>query len=227
MDTYVRQLTYSITGAAGCCGIGTISRLHGVRVTAAQRASDLSVMDADKQCLGYYSRVGQFTHIRMRAVLATLNKLPDYPDNMGGQQRRIWHGGAVPLDVAYMSVLDTMSHQTRHVAYYMSDNVEGEGDVHLGPFNTRDFHKWMVHNNLCSSVSTGPMMSLKTNRELQAWIIQPYWKYVNKYLMNHKHELYDIVKEINNNVEIKQRRQSAIAGSASELQEIQRGLSDW
>jgi len=216
----VTQLSYNISNAVGCCGIGTISRLHAKTVLPARKAVEIQRYATSKTPCGYFDNVSKWQNDPMRSILRRINNMPN------NLQKR-WNGGGVSTDIAYMSVLDTLLRGPTHVAYYMSDNVEGEGDVHLGPFNTRDFHQWMVAHNLCGSITTGPMISRKTNRALQAWIIQPCWDFIDKYIEVHEQELYDVVLEINNHDNIKKRREATIARSAREIDDLRRELSDW
>jgi hypothetical protein len=112
-------------------------------------------------------------------------------------------------------VLDDMA-QNKFAIYFFSDNVEGEGDVHLGPFNTRTFVHWMQTWDMGCFQTTGPITSLRTQREIQGWMFIPHWKTINKAIKAAREEYLQHIKELNEHEKIKQSGQATRKEHADE-----------
>lgn len=218
----VSGTSYLTGGAPGCCGIGTIARLLGGERTEAQRKAAVEAHMAKTTPVGYFTDRPKWKEMRMKQMLSTTSRVPSI--HSAGAQ---WGGMAVPLDVAFASVLEYLLLDAKYVCYYLSDNVSGAGDVHLGPFSTRAFHKWYLQNGFGASISTGPLQSLRTSRTIQAWIITPHWATIAKYIKGPRARLIQQIEEINDHECIKQARQDVIAERAGERKELQHSLSAW
>jgi hypothetical protein len=81
------------------------------------------------------------------------------------------------IDDAFMGVLDKLRQTNQYSLYTMSDNVSGDGDVHLGAFAPRHFADWL--ENTCvpgiSIATSGEIESCRTGEEIQGWVIIVDW----------------------------------------------------
>lgn len=109
---------------------------------------------------------------------------------------------AVPIWVAFSGVLSDCvngvtykkdNRLTRNTRLFIAtDNVVGEGDVHLGPFSTRGFCRWLEENDLATISTT------RAGR-VQGWCFDFTGKYtnINAMLKDATAELIEYRKEAN------------------------------
>jgi len=132
-----------------------------------------------------------------------IDKRPQGMRWMGRRQSTRWYGGAVHPQVAFIAVLEDMIKNYKHSIYFLSDNTEGVGDVHNGPFSTRNFVKWLREEDMGAIHSSGPVTSLRTNRELQSWIFVPNMIRCDAVVCTARDKFIKQVNKINDNDKIK------------------------
>lgn len=241
----VRLHGANISGASGCCGIGTISRL-----SAESRISTMMTVDEIIQSQrnkikahidgGHYSIYGYLTKLpnykekllcgdmALSRACSTFYAGPDFASTkMGSNCSAPVLKPVMPEEVGYAAVLQQLRDSYKYSIYYMSDNMDELGDVRLGPFNTRTFHTWLYLNNLIGSATTGPTQSLTTGRTLQAWVITPNWRECTKIIHEAVKTFIHIVGSINEYEGIKQQREAEIATEQRKLREIIDIAVDW
>jgi hypothetical protein len=118
-----------------------------------------------------------------------------------------------------MAVLEDMLKNYRYSIYFFSDNTEEVGDVHIGPFSTRSFVKWLRKEDMGAIHSSGPVTSLRTSRELQSWIFVPNINRCEQQIIKVRDEFIKQVNEINDNDKIQdaerdRRKEHALASKA-------------
>ena len=220
MTMLTRNVTWQNYGMRGCCGAHTIARLWGQDTTEASRnravkrwynySKNLTVYDAKG-----YSLETTLKYLQRGPIPANCphTKTPLY---------NLWHGGAVPVHIAFAAVVESMCDQS---LIFLADNVDEEGDVHMGLFTTRAFVKWFKENNLGFAITGGPVQSTRTVNNIQGWVLHPNWKRCNTVIKNAKEELQEWIKEMNSDARIKQDVESAYAATANETAELQRTLT--
>ena len=117
-----------------------------------------------------------------------------------------WFGNAISPDIAYSIVLEGMQ-RTKYAIYFMSDNMDNSGDVHIGPFTTRGFVTWLRDHDLGAIQTCGPVISLRTRRNIQGWIFVPHWDLCTTRIIKDRARLIKLYKGYNNDPKIKEAQQ--------------------
>jgi len=127
-----------------------------------------------------------------------------------------------------MAVIEDMLTNYRYSIYFFSDNTEGVGDVHNGPFSTRNFIKWLRDEDMGAIHSSGPVTSLRTSRELQSWIFVPNILRCEKQMKLVKDEFIQQVNKVNDNDKIKDAERDRRKDAELASKAIRNSLSsDW
>jgi len=176
------------------------------------------------------SDIPDFALQDMKAILESVIRRPQGVCWKGRLHTAAWHGGAVSVKYGFAAVLERCTRLTFSM-YFMSDNMSEDGDIHLGPFSTRNFVKYLQDNNLGTIVTAGPVTSLNTDRDIQGWIFLPHWKSITKHVKKLRLELITYYKELNNDPRIKEPEQARRKQSADRSKELADqfcgGWTDW
>jgi hypothetical protein len=133
----------------------------------------------------------------------------------------MWRGGAVPVPIAYAAVLESLD---KYAIYFMSDNMDQRGDVHIGPMSTREFAKWCYYEGLGQFQTTGLVESLRTGKNLQGWMMTPNWLAIHAVVKKHREELITMIKELNKHDNIKERHTSRTRARERRSRALAEGL---
>jgi len=211
--------SWGIYQQQGCCGMGVITRLNSATCTPSQRDANRDSWLALVEPKPLMSDLPNWRSAHLKTMLNFLDRRPQGMQWMGRRQSTRWYGGAVSTHVAFMAVVEDAMKNQRYSMYFLSDNTEGVGDVHNGPFSTRNFVKWLRDNDMGAIHSPGPVTSLRTQRELQSWIFVPNTARCDAQVEHIRKEFIIQVNEINDNDKIKcaendRRREQELASKA-------------
>jgi hypothetical protein len=206
---YIKNSVWQGQGMPGCCGVHVLYRLFGVNITKTSHLVELNgLLNACKD----QERPGRLlgSPQNQQSVESSLS----FMVRTLTQKSKCWQRTdipairtAVPLDTMFTAVLQSVPKQA---LIYLTDNMSGEGDVYLGSFTTRSFKKWYVDNELGAIVTSGPVTSTRTQKQIQGWILTPNWPTINKLIKIEHEKLLQFVKDTNNDPRIKSINQSRI-----------------
>lgn len=123
--------TWDIDSMVECCGARVLFRLGGQYIT-----------HEDFNSAGTFGT--GFTAMGVRAITRTFTE-DDFLDYV-----KYWseaENAAMPIKVAYAAVLADLR-DIEATLFFASDSTRVSGDVHLGPFSTKNFMQWMWEHNL-------------------------------------------------------------------------------
>jgi len=200
----VLRPSYTVDGQAGCCGIGTVYRLSSATCSPSQRDANLTSWynTPNPYAIGSDNPEGAWEKMSMKQILKATEQRPQGVLWGGRIGSSYWFGNAILADIAYSAVLETME-RTKYAIYFMSDNMDGQGDTHIGPFNTRGFVSWLRQHELGQLQSTGPIQSLRTQRNINGWMFTPNWQQCAKRAELAKAQLITMYKGYNDDERIK------------------------
>ena len=225
MVDLVLKPQWTLGGQQGCCGIGSISRLNSSSCTESARRENLLSWVETKDPHPLMSDRPNWQGAQLRTIFEYLSLRPQGVNWHGRASSTRWFGGAVNVDYAFAAVLEHMkTHQ--HAIWFFSDNVDGRGDVHNGPFSTRAFVKWLFNQQIGAIKDTGPVKSNRTQCNIQGWMFTPNYGYVNKIVQKLREELIAEIKEINNDPKIKAAREIRAADRVKHNAELSKNLGD-
>jgi hypothetical protein len=214
--TVVNTPRWTVTGTAGCCGIGSIHRLAGRYCAASQRDAAVKAWYESEDPKALMSDMpGWSTRSTMAQIFAMSAKRPQGVRYKGTQATATWYGAAVPVELCFAAVLEEMLDK-KYVIYFMSDNMTQHGDVHTGPFSTKAFVRWLRDNEVGQFQATGPLESMRTTRLIQGWMFTPNWDQVSKLAEAGKKDLIKYFKELNNDKRVKDPEQDRLRERAEQ-----------
>jgi hypothetical protein len=118
-------------------------------------------------------------------------------------------GWSVPVEWGFAAVLSKMTAGTKANLILMSDNLDDEGDVHVGPFGTKHFVQWLKTMDVGEIHDTPARESHRGKKpRLQVWIWHPDWEKVetlNRQGMLLALKYYKEIKNVEKELEAKQR----------------------
>ena len=225
-EELIHSVNVYIGGQRGCCGAGTIARITGTPSTRSQRESARN--DWYNNSAAVLALVKPRSNWKEDTITQCMKRNARMPLSSDSTYQRgsavnHWRGGDVTLDVAFGSILEQLK-ASKYALYFMSDNVDGEGDVHLGPCNTRDFTKWLVTHQLGTIMTAGAVVSLRTGKRIQGWIFHPDWTAVNQMVAKQRASYIAMIEEMNSDPRLKERTEGRFAAQAREREEFNTGL---
>lgn len=172
---------YKLAQSQGCCGLYEVYRL---------KASYESEKAREKRIKGYLK--DPISTIR---TVEECNHLAQQLAEFSDSEMR-W---SYPIEWGFAGVLDRMNRGVQPNLIYMSDNMDAEGDVHTGPFSTKNFVSWIKEMDIGDIHETPPRPSHRGgNHPIQVWVWHPEWDKIEE-VVNHCHDLArDYYKEIKN-----------------------------
>ena len=222
----VKNCTWNNFGMQGCCGAHVISRLQSIDITESMK--DISLEH-------WYNNVGNCVKIIVPSISqAPKHYMPAALKALAGGPTQVtqgipassrylgWDGGAVPVHLAFASVLASIPTQS---IVFLADNMSEEGDVHFGEFTTRKFSRWFEANDLGFRITGGPVQSRRTSQDIQGWILHPNWGRCNTVISQAHEDLKLLIKELNSDPRVKERAQEAIHNQARATRAMQASLS--
>ena len=225
MEQLIIGPRWNIANQAGCCGIATVSRLNARYCTPAARDANLK---AWYETVRPYAIMSDLPKWAARSMLHILKYSDQRPQGVrwGGRQNFAgWYGNAQPSTIGFIALLEAMKQTNKACIYFLSDNVERSGDVHLGPFSTLYFVQWLFAMNLGNLQTTGPITSLRTSRNIQGWMFTPNWRTIDNLIESGRGELIASIKELNNDKRIKEASQERIKQANIEARAMRQSLS--
>jgi hypothetical protein len=217
---------WNVGGQQGCCGIGTIARLKANYTSESQRDAALEAWLELENPHPMLSDIPNWENQYLREILLQLVRRPQGAGWSGVSETwgvaANWHGGAVDSNIAYAAVLQSLS---PYAIYFLSDNMDAEGDVHLGAFSTRGFVQWCQEQNLGQFQTTGPITSMRTQRHIQGWMWTPNWTSVGHTITKYNLEFRQYIKRINDDDRIKGPEQEKRREHSLKQQELQTSLA--
>ena len=211
--TWVRNIRYNIKGQDGCCGAASVFRLNAGEISESSRDTAIRQWhrhpNAKMALVGYYNWKKDTLYANMKR----LERMPVTKPTRYGEDTNYWKGGAVPLHWAFVATLEAMEYN-KQAMYLMTDNVAGEGDVELGPYNTRDFTFWVRDMQIGQITTCGPVKSLRTGKHIQGWIFLPNWEFCSKLIKSTKLEFIAMIEDMNNDERLKGNTQSKLAADS-------------
>lgn len=210
------KISATVTNMRGCCGAGIVSRISSITKTPSVVADACNKWYEHPQAVAAIVG-GRFSPLGWEAedILVNMDRVRHMPTTLlpSALGHQSWYGAAISLDLAFSAILDKMKGY-KYAMYFMTDNVSGSGDVHLGPCNTRDFTKWLGTNQLGSITTPGPVNSLRTDRDIQGWIFIPNWNACNEQIDKAKQQYATMIKEMNKDDRLKARTEGRLSAAA-------------
>jgi hypothetical protein len=134
---------------------------------------------------------------------------------------------AFPIEMAFYMVIECMK-GSKYSMYVATDNMTTEGDVHKGPFSTKNFVNWLQFKHYANIATAGPVTSLRTNKTIQGWVIHPNWTRINEEFIPARDEFIKYAKEIQYGGGFKQFLQGRTHERVKEGEElVSTILSEW
>jgi len=163
-ETLLKTFGWRISQSHGCCGLYELYRLKATYETEAERSArhdafiTCGVVQGGpvKRACKLHEQVEQFTKAGM--------------------------GWSIPVEWGFAAILDKLRGVGRGLEdrsggpniVMLSDNMEDEGDVHIGPFGTKHFVAWIKDMDIGPVHETPMRKSHKASaRNLQVWIWHP------------------------------------------------------
>ena len=225
MTNLVLKPHWTLGGQQGCCGIGSVSRLNSSSCTESARRENLISWANTKDPFPLMSDRPQWQSADLRMIFEYLSQRPQGVLWHGRESTVRWFGGAVLSDYAFCAVLEQMN-SFAHAIWFFSDNVDGVGDVHTGPFSTRAFVNWLFYQQIGAIKDTGPVKSNRTQCNIQGWMFTPNYEYVQKIITKMRAELIAEIKEINDDPKIKGACENREAARVKHNAELSKNLGD-
>lgn len=108
-------------------------------------------------------------------------------------------GWSIPVEWGFTAVLDKLYNGTKANLIVMTDNIDDDGDVHIGPFGTKHFAKWVMENDLGDVHETPPRKSHRGRQpHLQVWVWHPNWENISTIITKCRMLALEYYKEIKN-----------------------------
>ena len=225
MSTLVCNARWKLGPQLGCCGIGTVARLRANYPDKARIKGSLLKWESQKKP-ALLARLGD--EDRMAEVIKTMNRQP-----WAGRQPYIsayelpatyFAATALPIELVFTALLEKMIVCSCYGIWFFSDNVTTEGDVHMGAFSTRLFVEWMIQENLGTMQTTGPILSRRTGRNIQGWMVTLNWPNCEARIERERAHLQRLIKEFNSNEHVKSKGQATIKAHEQERKAFAREL---
>ena len=210
MSSLILGPRWTITNQPGCCGMATISRLNSRYCSESAKKANLASWYAATSPHAIMSDLPKWTTQDMQQILLYSDQRPQGVLWSGRLGYAGWFGGAVPVRIGFIAMLEQMYKHQKHAMYFLSDNTEQQGDVHTGPFSTLRFVQWAFDENLGSFVTSGPVTSLRTQRTIQGWIFTPHWDTISPYITEGRQFLIHSIKGLNNDPRIKEANENRL-----------------
>ena len=224
MTVLVSQARWQKGGQLGCCGIGTVARLKACYPEPA---------DITRHLLHWREatrpQILRPRHDSLDVMIKQIQRFPfikEVHSTTYGLPSVYFKGTAIPLEMAFASVIDSMLTCENYGLWFLSDNVSGAGDHHSGEFSTRAFVRWCKDKDLGAWQTSGPVTSWRTTRDIQGWIFTMHKKACRSVVEVHKDTLLKMIKEWNSNEQVKSKGQAAIHAHVTESRELTAGFDD-
>ena len=195
-------------GFAGCCGASIIHRAgahYTTKVAYNAARKDWEKRAERDQWIFFEKRLKGTSLATICSNLTAfqiMRELSYWPGEGKLETRVAFPGAAVPPEKMFAIMLSEVGQRS---LIFLADNIEGMGDHHQGPCSTRELVKWIRANELGGIVSSSPVRSVSTRRQIQGWIFTPNWEAINNEIATVKTELITTVKELNSVPKVKER----------------------
>lgn len=179
MSSLLRSFSWHVSQSQGCCGLFEIYRLKASYETEKERdARTKALMDAG---------IAQGAKVQKSEALHKLLR----------SMTEAEYGWSVPIEWGFAAVLDKLDRNTPPNLFFMSDNLDEDGDVHTGAFSTKNFVAWLKEMDVGALHETPPQKSHRGGAHpLQVWVWHPDWDKVREVTSHCMTLALDYYKEI-------------------------------
>lgn len=172
-QTLLKYRNFQLKQSAGCCGLFEIFRLRGAYESEDERAKRIEQL---------------MLHCTQITPVTDAGKLHKLLDSMH-QSSLIW---SFPLEWGFAGVLSALDRPTPPNLYWMSDNMDDEGDVHTGAFSTKNFVMWLKEMDVGDIHEVPAKASHRGGgHPIQIWVYHPDWPKVREVITT----AYNLAKE--------------------------------
>ena len=155
-DSQVRQ-------SNGCCGLFELYRLKGAYEEKEQLDERVEALIA----AGTSTGIQVEDEGKLHKLLTSMNEATVQ-----------W---SFPVEWGFAGVLSKIDRPTPPNLYMMSDNMDDEGDVHNGPFSTKNFVSWLKEMDVGAIHEVPAQESHRGGgHPIQVWIYHPDWPKVRE-----------------------------------------------
>ena len=218
--------TFQVGAQQGCCGIGTVARLASSRCYPSAKAQNIESWLSLEEPFPLLSDLPTWENATLQTIFIYLARRPEGLRWAGRRGYESWYGSAVTQDQAFAMLTQHITTIHQYAIYFMSDNVQGEGDVHVGPFNTRSYVRWLRDNDLGAVHTSGPIESRRTHHNIQGWIFVPHYGRCAEIVTAQRDVLIAEIKEQNDDPRIKEKEQQRLNERSIQRQQLQRDFSE-
>jgi len=149
-ENLVYNCNYYMEGFPSCCSVDTPVRLRSN--VASKRDVERDLRETAQR-----GRLSHYEDLKTRDWITRCG-LQNIVKNHSGPPR-----SAIPVEVAFAGVLDDLLTMGHAMMFVMTDNMTVRGDVHRGPFSTKNFCKWLEDNELANVISM-------RNGRMKTWV---------------------------------------------------------
>lgn len=154
-------VNYKFSQSNGCCGMHELYRL---------KASYETMADAEER----------HKHMVTMGIPMTLVATAPYLHELVHNMLESTMCWPIPVEWGYTHILSKLYHGARSNIIVMSDNMDDEGDVHIGPFGTKHFAKWVQTMDIGDVHEVPARKSHRgSGHMLQVWVWHPDWNKVS------------------------------------------------
>ncbi len=167
----IKYRSHCCKQSAGCCGLFEVYRLKGSYESENERDERIQSMLA--------------RGIDAVVAVEDTGKLHKLLDSMNNSTMN-W---SYPIEWGFAGVLSSLDRPTPPNLYWMSDNMDEEGDVHNGPFSTKNFVMWLKEMDVGDLHEVPARNSHRGGgHPIQIWVWHPNWPKVRE-VVNHAYTL--------------------------------------
>lgn len=173
-EILVKFRSHNLKQSAGCCGLFELFRLKGSYETAKERDSRIDkLLKAGVDATVHVEDPGKLHHLLDSMSSGTFQ----------------W---SYPVEWAFAGVLSALDRPTPPNLYWMSDNMDEDGDVHTGAFSTKNFVMWLKEMDVGDLHEVPAQKSHRGGgHPIQIWVWHPNWDKVREVITH----CYTLAKE--------------------------------
>lgn len=173
-ETMLRYRSHCLKQSAGCCGLFELYRLKGTYESLKERDERIDgLLKSGLQAATHVEDTGKLHQLLDSMNNSTLN----------------W---SYPVEWGFAGVLSALDRPTPPNLYWMSDNMDEEGDVHNGPFSTKNFVMWLKEMDVGALHEVPARNSHRGGgHPIQIWVWHPDWPKVREVVTH----CYNLAKE--------------------------------
>ena len=222
----IRGPSHYLTPQKYCCGASTLGRLRSSTISLGCIRDNLKRAMKDRVTPVFSEQHGWQKNWTVDTMVRKFNsEIRDH----NTKELPSCSYFALDQEDSFIALIETLGKSSPQALYLMTDNIEGVGDVHTGPYSTKHFAQWLGRMGIVGISTPGPVKSTRTGAEIQGWVANFPWESrgIKEPIADLRDRVINAIKEINNSDAIKENYQRERSKDAKLNGELRTKLSGW